>query len=180
MGRVACKSQITMLEPIAQTRLMMGCQDGPYCQAQGTDDTPANQQVKKQVVQGLQASGLKVAVRTPKDHQAISANDRKLTIHNDCMMAQGPNGSDGGTFPDNDRATWVAYTKKVAASNVYGGEPCDLGGANAYPWTNYDTVCSSGSDGLVAYINDFQISYLNVSRTPSLLMFESALTCTAT
>jgi hypothetical protein len=118
-------------------------------------------EVKKAVVDTLRGTGLKLALRYPQDHQALYEGDRSVTIHNDCIFNGGPSGFDGGTFPANDRQRWVDYTKEVASGNSYGGEGCNQAGDSTYDWTNYDDVC--GSNGLEAYIHEFQISYFNVS-----------------
>ena len=118
--------------------------------------------MKKQIVETLLGTGHKVALRSPLDHSALYQGNQSVTIHNDCIFDGGPNGVDGGTFPDNDRQTWVDYTKQVAGGNTYGGEGCDNAGPEStYNWTNYDNLC--GSNGLAAYINAFKISYMNVS-----------------
>lgn len=117
--------------------------------------------VKDAVVKILMAFGLKVAVRTPSDHKTLFNGDRAVTIHNDCIFNGGPNGYDGGTFPANDREAWVNYTKQVAAGNIYGGEPCNEAGDSTYNWDYYDDLC--GPNELAAYIDQFQIAYLNVS-----------------
>ena len=46
---------------------------------------------------------------------------------------------------------------QVAGNNGYGGEGCE----DTYKWEDYEQLC--GSNGLVKYINDFQMGYLNVS-----------------
>ncbi|RYP78988.1 hypothetical protein DL770_006783 [Monosporascus sp. CRB-9-2] len=133
---------------------------GPFCQAQGTDDSSANLDVKRQVVEALrQGSGHKVALRYPRDHQALSPGDRGVTLHNDCIFNGGPDGYDGGTFPAGDRQTWVDYTKQVASGNTYGGEGCNQAGDSTYDWSDWADLC--GSNGLVSYINEFQIAYMN-------------------
>ncbi|KAH8895321.1 hypothetical protein GQ53DRAFT_714943 [Thozetella sp. PMI_491] len=125
----------------------------------GTADSATNRQVKTKVVQGLQASGLKVALRSPQDHQALFPNDRSITLHDDCIFDGGPNGYDGGTFPTDDRQTWVDYAKQIASNNTFGGEGCDNAGDATYDWSNWDDLC--GSNGLATYINGFQMAYLN-------------------
>ncbi|RYP36171.1 hypothetical protein DL767_003503 [Monosporascus sp. MG133] len=133
---------------------------GPFCQAQGTDDSSANLDVKRQVVEALrQGSGHKVALRYPRDHQALFPGDRGVTLHNDCIFNGGPDGYDGGTFPAGDRQTWVDYTKQVASGNTYGGEGCNQAGDSTYDWSDWADLC--GSDGLISYINEFQITYMN-------------------
>ncbi|CAH0022173.1 unnamed protein product [Clonostachys rhizophaga] len=133
--------------------------DGPFCQNRGSDDSEASLQVKKSVVDALLGTGAKVAIRYPQDHKVLYDGDRKVTIHNDCIFNGGPNGNDGGTFPSDDRQTWIDYTKQVASSNTYGGEGCADAGDSTYDWSNFDDVC--GSNGLEAYIHKFQISYFN-------------------
>ncbi|KAF5689061.1 hypothetical protein FDENT_4563 [Fusarium denticulatum] len=132
---------------------------GPFCQAQGTDESAANLDVKRAVVTTLQGSRIKVALRYPRDHQALFNGNRAVTLHNDCIFNGGPGGYDGGTFPSNDRQTWVDYTKSVASGNTYGGEGCNQAGDSTYDWSNFGDVC--GSNGLATYINAFQIAYLN-------------------
>lgn len=100
-------------------------------------------------------------MRYPPDHRALFAGDRSVTLHNDCIFNGGPDGYDGGTFPADDRQTWVDYTKEVAAGNAYGGEGCNQADDSTYDWSNFDDVC--GSNGLAAYIDAFQIAYFNVS-----------------
>lgn len=109
----------------------------------------------------LRASGNKVALRYPEDHYQLYRDDRSVTIHNDCILNAGPDGGDGGTFPDEDRDIWKDYTVQVAGSNTYGGEGCNQADDSTYDW-EYDDVC--GDNGLVAYIHKFQMSYINVSR----------------
>ncbi len=94
------------------------------------------------------------------DHKELFNGDRAVTIHNDCIYESGPNGTDGGTFPDN-RQEWVDYTTEVSKGNTYGGEGCTLDHDSSYDWSNYDDLC--GPNGLAAYINYFGISYMNVS-----------------
>lgn len=119
--------------------------------------------LKKAVVDKLREVGPKVALRNPQDFQALYDGDRDgVTLHNDCMLASGPAGTDGGTFPEDDREAWVEYTKEVSSGNTYGGEPCSMDTA-AFDWTDYSEVC--GENGLEPYIHEFQISYLNVSST---------------
>jgi hypothetical protein len=113
------------------------------------------------VVQTLQASGIKVALRYPLDHMALFPNDRSVTLHDDCIFDGGADGSDGGTFPTDDRQTWVDYAIQVAGGNTFGGEGCADAGDAAYDWYDWDDLC--GSNGLVAYINSLQLAYLNVS-----------------
>ena len=109
----------------------------------------------------MQASGIKVALRYPRDHQALFPGDRAVTLHNDCIFNGGPDGHDGGTFPVGDRQTWVDYTRQVAGGNTFGGEGCNQAGDSTYDWTNWTDLC--GDNGLVPYIEQFQIAYLNVS-----------------
>lgn len=116
--------------------------------------------MKRAVVEKLATSGLKVAIRYPADHKALFDGDRSVTIHNDCIFNGGPDGDDGGTFPADDRQTWIDYTKQVAGGNTYGGEGCNQAGDSSYDWSNFDDVC--GSNGLASYVNEFQISYFNV------------------
>ncbi|KFH44106.1 hypothetical protein ACRE_051150 [Hapsidospora chrysogenum ATCC 11550] len=128
---------------------------GPLC-----DDT----ETRRAVVEGLQSSGAKVAVRTPMAHKELFPGDRAVTIHNDCIFDGGPQGSDGGTFPEDDRQAWVDYTREVSKGNTYGGEPCSLGGGSSYDWSDFEHVCGPG--GLKAYIEYFGISYLNPGNPP--------------
>lgn len=114
------------------------------------------------MVEGLQSTGAKVAVRTPMAHKELFPGDRAVTIHNDCIFDGGPQGSDGGTFPGDDRQAWVDYTREVSRGNTYGGEPCSQAGGSSYDWSDFEHVC--GPDGLKAYIEYFGISYLNVGR----------------
>lgn len=88
-------------------------------------------------------------------------------MHNDCMMDSGPQGADRGTFPENDIATWRKYVIDNISGNSYGGEPCgqsdDTGEPDGtpYDWSNTTDVC--GPNGLIKYIEDNKIAYLNVS-----------------
>ncbi|KAH8703198.1 hypothetical protein BGW36DRAFT_333852 [Talaromyces proteolyticus] len=133
--------------------------DGQYCQAHGTADTAADLKIKKSIVDTLLGSGHKVALRYPQDHQAMYNGSRTVTLHDDCIFDGGPNGTDGGTWPSDDRQTWIDYTKKVSSNNTFGGEGCDDAGDATFDWSDYGAVC--GSDGIAAYINAFQIAYLN-------------------
>ena len=88
-----------------------------------------------------------------------------MTLHNDCIFNGGPQGTDGGTFPgvdEPDRQQWIDYTMQVGGGNSYGGEGCDQAGDSAYNWTDWTDLC--GDNGLVPYINQFQIAYMNVSN----------------
>ena len=136
--------------------------DGPFCQVAGAGSDSASLAVKKDVVSELVKTGIKVAVRTPEDHAVLTGGVKStsVTIHNDCIFAEGPGGADEGTFVQTDghnAAYWQAYTKKVAGNNGYGGEGCE----DTYDWSDYTQLC--GSNGLVKYINDYQMAYLNVS-----------------
>lgn len=124
-------------------------------------------EVKRAVVEGLQASGAKVAIRYPPDHKELFSGDRNVTIHNDCIFNSGPDGTDGGTFPEDDIQKWVDYTIEVSKGNTYGGEPCSQADDSSFDWSNFDAVC--GSNGLIDYINKFGISYLNVGLSHILL-----------
>lgn len=75
-------------------------QTKPFCTAQGTDETPANLEVKRQVVEALQQGNgrRKVALRYPRDHRALFPGDRTVTLH-DCLF---DGASDGDTFPDGE------------------------------------------------------------------------------
>lgn len=142
--------------------------DGPFCQVAGASSSSASLALKQQIVNGLLSTGVaQVALRNPLDHHALAPNLAAVTIHDDCIMAQGANGSDTGTFLDGDGQTaayWKSYTQQVARINGgFGGEGCQDTSAAGYNWTDYATVCSTGSNGLMAYINNMQISYLNVS-----------------
>jgi hypothetical protein len=135
--------------------------DGPFCQFQGTGDSADNQRIKKAVVNKLQASGHKIALRYPLDHQALFNGDRSVTIHDDCILNEGLDGTDGWTFPPKQKDALRKYTKQVAGGNTFGGEGCKIGDQEdyaGYDW-NADDVC--GSNGLVKWINDFQAAYLN-------------------
>lgn len=83
------------------------------------------------------------------------------------MMDSGPDGADRGTFPDDDIAKWRKYIINNVSGNSYGGEPCGASDntgepdGDAYDWTNTDAVC--GSNGLIKYVKDYEIAYLNVS-----------------
>ncbi|RYO87404.1 hypothetical protein DL762_004234 [Monosporascus cannonballus] len=133
---------------------------GPFCQAQGTDDSSANLDVKRQVVEALgQGSGHKVALRYPRDHQALFPGDRGVTLHNDCVFSGGPDGYDGGTFPAGGPPDLGRLHQAVASGNTYGGEGCNQAGDSTYGWSDWADLC--GSDGLVPYINEFQIAYMN-------------------
>ncbi|QKX54376.1 uncharacterized protein TRUGW13939_01462 [Talaromyces rugulosus] len=133
--------------------------DGQYCQNHGTDDTAADLKVKGDIVNALLDTGHKVALRYPQDHKALFNGNRSVTIHDDCIFDAGFNGTDGGTWPTDDFQTWVDYTKQVASNNTFGGEGCKDAGDATFDWSDYSAVC--GSDGLAAYINSFQIAYLN-------------------
>lgn len=139
---------------------------GPFCKEHGIRDSKRNLEVKKQIVEALQKTGKKIAIRYPADHKALFPGSRAVTIHNDCIFNGGPKGYDGGTFPDEDRQTWVDYTKQVASGNFYGGEGCNQASDSTYNWSNWTDVC--GSNGLVKYINEFQISYMNPGNPPEM------------
>ena len=109
-------------------------------------------------------SGHKVAMRYPQDHSAIYNGNRSVTLHDDCIFDGGMDGYDGGTFPTDDRQTWVNYTIEVAGDNTFGGEGCNNAGDSTYDWSDYDAVC--GDEGIITYINELQIAYLNVSLWP--------------
>ena len=113
-----------------------------------------------------------MALRYPRDHQALFPDDRAVTLHDDCIFNGGPDGYDGGTFPEGDRQTWVDYTKRVAGGNTFGGEGCNQAGDSTYDWSNWTDLC--GADGLVPYIEQFQIAYLNVSACPSVIQSNPA------
>ncbi|KAH6843159.1 hypothetical protein B0I37DRAFT_213615 [Chaetomium sp. MPI-CAGE-AT-0009] len=138
---------------------------GHFCPEKGIYDTLENREVKKAIVDKLREVGPKVAMRYPQDHKALYDGDRGVTIHNDCIFNAGPKGTDGGTFPVEDRETWVSYTKEVASNNTYGGEPCDQASDSTFDWTNFAEVC--GSNGLEAYIREFEFSYLNPGNPPA-------------
>jgi len=137
--------------------------DGPFCAAQGRDGSAASLAVKRRVVRALQAAGAKVALRYPSDHHALFANSSAVTLHDDCIFADGPAGDDEGTYPtDGDQAMFKEYARRVAGDNGFGGEPCQDTASGGFGWDTA-TVCSAGSNGLIAYINRYKISYLNVS-----------------
>ena len=143
---------------------------GPFCNVSGASSPPASLALKQQIVNGLLSTGVaQVALRNPLDHHVLAPNLTAVTIHDDCIMAQGANGSDTGTFLDGDGQTaayWKSYTQQVARINGgFGCEGCLAANTdkNPYNWTDYAAVCSTGSNGLITYINNMQISYLNVS-----------------
>jgi len=92
--------------------------------------------------------------------------NRTVTLHDDCIFEGGPDSLDAGTFPSDNRTYWVEYTQQVASGNTFGGEPCaDAGDPAAFNWSDWTTLC--GYNGLIPYINTFEISYLNVSTSLS-------------
>ncbi|KAF3407056.1 hypothetical protein DPV78_001818 [Talaromyces pinophilus] len=133
--------------------------DGQYCQAQGMADTAEDLAIKANVVNALLSTGHKVALRYPADHQALFNGSRAVTIHDDCIFDGGFNGSDGGTWPSDDRQTWIDYIIEVAGNNTFGGEGCDNAGDATFDWSDYTALC--GSDGIAAYIDTLQIAYMN-------------------
>ncbi|KAI9154760.1 hypothetical protein HJFPF1_07317 [Paramyrothecium foliicola] len=163
--------------PSSHTAFFLGrlthLQGGPFTQARGADDDASALELKGKIVETLRSTGIKVALRYPEDHKMLYENDRSVTIHNDCMLSSGPTGTDGGTFPEEDRQTWVDYTKAVASDNTYGGEPCNQSSDANYDWSNFDSVC--GSNGLEAYVHEYKISYLNVST--ALVLVSGKKTC---
>lgn len=132
-------------------------------------DSAANQARKRELIQELRKTGVKIALRYPMDHKALGyQSDRQITMHNDCMMDSGPQGTDRGTFPSDDIATWRQYVLDNISGNTYGGEPCGqsdgTGEPDGTPYDWSDTVAAvCGADGLVQYIQDYRIAYLNVS-----------------
>ncbi|CZS88396.1 uncharacterized protein RAG0_00141 [Rhynchosporium agropyri] len=140
---------------------------GPFVPGKGIYETKANIAAKKAVIELLLPLGIKIAVRYPQDHSVMGYEfNRQVTIHNDCIFNNGPGRDDGGTFPEEDIETWRAYLKRVASNNTYGGEPCDQASGSGYDWTNYADVC--GDNGLIAYINEFKVAYLNPANPPEL------------
>ncbi|KAL2071091.1 hypothetical protein VTL71DRAFT_12326 [Oculimacula yallundae] len=140
---------------------------GPFVPGKGIYETEENIAAKKAVIELLLPVGIKIAVRYPQDHSVMGYEfNRQVTIHNDCIFNNGPNSDDGGTFPSEDIETWRAYLKRVASNNTYGGEPCDQAEGSGYDWTNYADVC--GDNGLITYINEFQVAYLNPANPPDL------------
>ncbi|TFK97237.1 hypothetical protein BDV98DRAFT_596845 [Pterulicium gracile] len=130
---------------------------GPFCGSRGERDNETNKTLKRFIVDTLRSvTGKKVALRYPEDHHQLYRDSRAVTIHNDCILSAGPgtDGGDGGTFPSTNREWWKEYTIKVAGGNTYGGEGCDMG----WGW-NFGDVC--GSNGLVAYVNRYKMSYIN-------------------
>ena len=135
----------------------------------------------------MQTTGLKVALRDPRDHKALFPGSRTVTLHDDCIFDGGPTGDDGGTFTaddGDDRQGWVDYVKQVASGNTFGGEGCDDATDAKFDWSA-GNLCSS--NGLKAYIDAFQISYLKVRvaneleneaddrRTPGLMVLSLCL-----
>lgn len=104
-----------------------------------------------------------MALRYPADHQALFNGSRAVTIHDDCIFDGGFNGTDGGTWPSDDRETWIDYIIEVAGNNTFGGEGCDNAGDANFDWSDYAALC--GSDGIAAYIDTLQIAYMNVRTT---------------
>ncbi|KAL8832817.1 MAG: hypothetical protein Q9191_000001 [Dirinaria sp. TL-2023a] len=141
---------------------------GPFCKDAGASSSSASLALKQKIVDGLLSTGVaQVALRNPRDHHVLAPNITAVTIHDDCIMAQGANGNDSGTFVEGDGQSWAywkSYTQNVARINGgFGGEGCedDPTNHNRYNWTDWATVCSTGSNGLITYINNMQISYLN-------------------
>ena len=103
---------------------------GPFCQVAGASSSSASLAMKQQIVNGLLSTGVaRVALRSPLDHRVLAPSLTAVTIHDDCIMAQGPNGSDTGTFPEGGdgqtMAYWRSYTQQVARINGgFGGERC--------------------------------------------------------
>lgn len=134
---------------------------GPFCPEHGNEDSAANRKIKKDIVEELRKAGPKIALRYPLDHDALGyKTDAQITGHDDCIFDGGPLGEDGGTFPDDDISTWRQYVKDHISGNTFGGEGCDQAGGT-YNWSNFDDVC--GDNGLIKYIKDYKIAYLNVS-----------------
>lgn len=139
-------------------------QSGYFCPGKGIYETEENIAAKKAIVERLLTVGPKIALRYPQDHSVLKYEEnRQVTIHNDCIFNNGPGGDDGGTFPTEDIEGWSDYLKGVASNNTYGGEPCNQAGGSSYDWSDFADVC--GDNGLIPYIHEFQISYLNVSYT---------------
>lgn len=117
----------------------------------------------------LRKTGAKIALRYPMDHKDLGyQNDKQITMHNDCMMDSGPDGADRGTFPSNEIPKWRKYVKDYISGNTYGGEPCgqtdDTGEPDGTPYDWSDTADVCGDNGLIKYIEDYEIAYLNVSH----------------
>jgi hypothetical protein len=139
-------------------------QGGHFCPGKGIYETNANIAAKSSIVEALLAIGPKIALRYPQDHSVLGyEKNRRVTIHNDCIFNNGPGGDDGGTFPTEDIETWSDYLKDVASGNTYGGEPCNQAEGSGYNWNDFANVC--GDNGLITYIHEFEVSYLNVSLT---------------
>lgn len=58
----------------------------------------------------------------------LCSGSRAVIIHDDCIFDGGFDSTDGGTWPSDDRKTWIDYTIEVSGNNTFGVEGCNNAG----------------------------------------------------
>ena len=113
----------------------------------------------------MKTVGVPFNLRYPRDKKLYFSNDNHVGLHDDCILAQGLNGMDSGTFskggpwPDNDLTAAQQYWQGQAGSIISGGESCS--NAGSVP------TCVD----LLNFVQTYSLSYVNIDYPESFKSF---------
>lgn len=137
-------------------------QGGYFCLGKGIYEINVNIVVKSLIVEVLLVIGFKIVFCYFQDYSVLGYEKNCwVMIYNDCIFNNGLGGDDGGIFLMEDIEIWFDYFKDVVLGNIYGGEFCNQVEGFGYNWNDFVNVC--GDNGLIIYIYEFEVLYLNVS-----------------